>query len=563
MIRNARLTLVACIAVIAATGCSETVLISNPGTAPPTRVNAIIEVETDHPTDPHTLDFGEVYAGDTREKEVTIRNVGDDTLQVQDLDLGSNPSFTITNQGEYAQLLAPDASTIVRVAYSPIQDEHIEGTLLIASNDRENPQVAVRLLAEGLAPAVDVSPPSYDFGNLELGCVNQVEITIANVGRAPLDVYAIYFEDLAGSGEMTLANGNPQVEGDLDGDGYEDVDFVLNPTESTTVTIHYTPVNVEPDSGRLSVFTNTPAEPDEGTTAQQYGIAHLGSTNIDEYLQEGNNSTDILFTVDNSCSMSDEQSALAVNFASFLQIVDALDIDYHLGVATTDIGDGGQLQGSVPIITPSTPDPGGTFSANVNLGINGSGIEQGFHNAWQALEAAVNNVGVNGGFLRDDAGLRIIFVSDEQEQSNSVMGWSAADYVAYYQGLKANPEHVVLSDITGGMTGCSGAGGSASSGSDYVNSTNMTSGISASICDPNWVSTLSALGWLSQSFADTFELSQTPVEDTIEVRLNTVPIFVGWLYDAALNAIVFDLDHVPENGDAIEIEYTVLGDCTD
>ncbi len=563
MIRNARLTLVACIAVIAATGCSETVLISNPGTAPPTRVNAIIEVETDHPTDPHTLDFGEVYAGDTREKEVTIRNVGDDTLQVQDLDLGSNPSFTITNQGEYAQLLAPDASTIVRVAYSPIQDEHIEGTLLIASNDRENPQVAVRLLAEGLAPAVDVSPPSYDFGNLELGCVNQVEITIANVGRAPLDVYAIYFEDLAGSGEMTLANGNPQVEGDLDGDGYEDVDFVLNPTESTTVTIHYTPVNVEPDSGRLSVFTNTPAEPDEGTTAQQYGIAHLGSTNIDEYLQEGNNSTDILFTVDNSCSMSDEQSALAVNFASFLQIVDALDIDYHLGVATTDIGDGGQLQGSVPIITPSTPDPGGTFSANVNLGINGSGIEQGFHNAWQALEAAVNNVGVNGGFLRDDAGLRIIFVSDEQEQSNSVMGWSAADYVAYYQGLKANPEHVVLSDITGGMTGCSGAGGSASSGSDYVNGTNMTSGISASICDPNWVSTLSALGWLSQSFADTFELSQTPVEDTIEVRLNTVPIFVGWLYDAALNAIVFDLDHVPENGDAIEIEYTVLGDCTD
>lgn len=548
---------------ITAAGCSETVLISNPGTVPPTRVNAIIEVETDHPTDPHTLDFGEVYAGETREKEVTIRNVGDDTLQVQDLELSNNASFTITNQGEYAQLLAPNASTIVRVSYNPVQDEHIEGTLLVASNDRENPQVPVRLLAEGLAPAVDVSPPSYDFGNLELGCVNQVEITIANVGRAPLEIYAIDFEDLAALDELTLANGNPQVDGDSDGDGEDDVDFVLNPSESTTVTIHYTPINVEPDSGILSVFTNTPAEPDEGTTAQQFGIAHLGSTNVDEYLQEGNNSTDILFTVDNSCSMSDEQSALAVNFASFLQIVDALDIDYHLGVATTDIGDGGQLQGSVPIITPSTPDPGGTFSANVNLGINGSGIEQGFHNAWQALEAAVNNVGVNGGFLRDEAGLRLIMVSDEQEQSSSVMGWSPVDYVGYYQSLKANPEHLVISDITGGMTGCSGAGGSASTGSDYVTGTNMTGGISASICDPNWVSTLSALGWLSQSFADTFELSQTPVEDTIEVRLNDVPVFVGWVFDSALNAIVFDVDHVPENGDGLEIEYTVLGDCSD
>jgi hypothetical protein len=561
--RTTILSLLAVATAFAATACSETVLISNPGTVPPTRVNAIIEVETDHPTDAHTLDFGEVYAGETRVKEVTIRNVGDDTLQVQALDLSDENAFVITNHGEYAQLLAPNASTIIRVAYNPLQDQHIEATLLIESNDRDNPQVPVRLLAEGLAPAIDLSPLSYNFGNLELGCVQSVDITIANVGRAPLEIYAIVFEDLADSGEMVMSNPNVQVEGDSDDDGEDDIDFILDPTESVAVTIHYTPSNVEPDAGTLTVFTNTPAEPVNGTEVQQYGIAHLGLTNIDAYLQEGNNSTDILFTVDNSCSMQDEQSALAVNFASFLQIVDALDIDYHLGVATTDISDGGQLQGSVPVITPSTPDPGGTFSANVNLGTQGAGIEQGYHNAWQALEAAVNNVGVNGGFLRDEAGLRLIMVSDEQEQSLSVMSWTPEMYIEYFQLLKSNPEHLVVSDITGGLTGCSGAGGSASTGSDYVAGTNMTGGISASICDPNWVSTLSALGWLSQSFADTFELSQTPVENTIEVRLNDVPVFVGWIFDSALNAIVFDIDHVPENGDGLEIEYTVLGECGD
>ena len=58
-----------------AVGCSETTLVVNPGSAPPTRVNAVIEVETDHPVDAHTLDFGEVYAGETREKEVTITNM--------------------------------------------------------------------------------------------------------------------------------------------------------------------------------------------------------------------------------------------------------------------------------------------------------------------------------------------------------------------------------------------------------------------------------------------------------------------------------------------------------
>ena len=87
--------------------------------------------------------------------------------------------------------------------------------------------------------------------------------------------------------------------------------------------------------------------------------------------------------------------------------------------------------------------------------------------------------------------------------------------------------------------------------------------ISASICDPNWVSTLSALGWLSQSFADTFELSQTPVENTIEVRLNEVLVYVGWIYDSALNAVVFDSSHVPDNGYVIEVSYTVVGDCED
>ena len=113
------------------------------------------------------------------------------------------------------------------------------------------------------------------------------------------------------------------------------------------------------------------------------------------------------------------------------------------------------------------------------------------------------------------------------------------------------------------MAGCSGSGGSASSASDYVMATTMTGGISASICDPTCVSTLAALGWLSQSFADTFELSQTPVENTIEVRLNEVLVYVGWIYDSALNAVVFDSSHVFDNGDVIEVSYTVVGDCTD
>ena len=536
---------------LAVVGCNDTGLVGEPPDVPPTRVNAVIEVSSDHPTDPHLVDFGQVYAGETRVKEVTIRNVGTDTLQIQDLALPPGTvNFEVLNEGELnPPILTPDASFVVRLEYRPVRDEHVESTFNVASNDRENPLVPVRLIAEGLAPAIQIDPPSWDFGNHELGCVGAQDFEIRNIGRAPLILSEVAFEDLSGAGELFLS-GSPASATEL------------QPGDMTVATVSYTPVDVTPDSGVLHVLSNDPSMPD--AIASQYGNAHYGESQIDEFYQEGNNATDILWVIDNSCSMSEEQTNLAVNFAAYMQIIEALDMDYQMGVTTTDIpAQQGHLVGSVPIITPNTPDPSGTFQATVNLGVNGSGNEQGLEASYQALQDSING-GVNAGFLRDEAGLRIIHVSDEAEQSVNVSfpghgPWTAADYATYYQSVKANPDHAVASDITGGLAGCSTAG----SGTDYVNATLLTGGISGSICDANWSATLSALGWLSQSFADTFELSETPVPETIEVRMNTVPVFVGWTFNPALNAVVFDVDHLPENGDTIEIEYTVLGDCQD
>ena len=51
---------------------------------PPPRVHATIEVTSADPTNPHEVDFGEVDFGDSREEELTITNVGPDTLQIHD-----------------------------------------------------------------------------------------------------------------------------------------------------------------------------------------------------------------------------------------------------------------------------------------------------------------------------------------------------------------------------------------------------------------------------------------------------------------------------------------------
>lgn len=517
--------------------------------APPTRVQATIEVDSGE-ADPHTVSFGEVEAGSFRDATITITNIGADALQVRDLFLSNEASFSLIAPESVGPILAPDVSAELTVRYSPSIDETVQATLVVGSNDRETPEVPVTLRADGLAPTIDIDPLSFDFGDRELGCVGNLPISIRNVGRAPLILDDIRFEDLGGAGEMTL-----QLQGDPQG-------MVLNPSDPPLVaTVFYNPTDVAPDTGVLSVTSNDPTRPE--ATATQFGTAHLGEWVTEEFAQSGDNATDILWVVDNSGSMGGEQSALAANFASFIQIVEALGVDYQIGVVTTDVGEGGVLRGSTPVLTPNTPSVADAFAANVNVGTNGSPNEKAFDSAWMALNSPNTDPGgPNAGFLRDDAALYVISVSDEQEQSSNFAGGDPATYVSMFQSLKANPDHVVMSDITGGLTG----GGCASSGSDFVAASVLTGGISVSICTPDWVGSLSALGWLAQSAADTFELSSTPVPNTVEVRLsndgiNYVPVYVGWVFDPNLNAVVFDLDHVPDNGDFIQIGYAELGNC--
>ncbi len=504
----------------------------------PGRLAADIEVASDDPEDPHTVDFGQVPAGGVAERDVTITNRGLDNLQVQGLDLG-HPAFSFATPVDPGLILTPERSARVTLAYEPRGDETLVSELRVASNDPDDREVSVTLLAEGLAPAVRVSPESFDFGNPVIGCNATLEVEIANVGRAPLVLDRIEFADLSGRGELV-------AEVPAAGD-------VLAPGAPPIIArIHYTPTDAQPDNGVLTVFSNDPARP--AARSEQFGIAHSGESVTDAFAQDGSNETDILFVVDNSGSMSQEQTNLAVNFSSFVQIVEALDVEYRLGVTSTDASTCANLAGSTPIVTPSTPDPTGTFATNVDLGTGGSPTEQGLLCGQTALSNPANDQ-----FLRDAAGLRVMFVSDENDFSPA----GVSDYVQYYQSLKERPEDAILSDISGGLAGCTGAGGQAFTAARYVAASVATGGISASICDSNWVATLSSLAWLSQSVPDTFELSRSPVEDSIEVRINGAGIYVGWTYNSALQAIVFDGSHVPENGDEIEIEYAILGECGD
>ena len=536
--------------VLVLVGCSDNSLrkVEDPP-EPPIPPNPQIEVYSDDMVDPTLVNYGNINVGNDSVRLVTLESVGDDAIQIDDIKIDGPGAFVMENIADLHPILYPGDKWELKLAYRPEFDESVFAELVVLSNDVDEHEKRIDLIAEGLGPMVEIHPPSFDFGNFELGCYNDIDIFIGNVGRAPLEIFDTWIDDTSSAGgEFMEMNGvSPGT--------------VVLPNSWTATSITYHPIDVMVDFVQLHVESNDPTTPD--AQANLTGMGHYEAVILDQYLQEGNNQTDILWVVDNSCSMYQEQTTLATNFSSFISIIAVQNVDYQIGVISTDVGDNGALQGFIPIITPATPDPAMEFAANVNLGVYGSAWEKGMDSAWLALQPGILGPGgLNESFIRPLAGLRIIFVSDENDGSNLFP--LVSDYVTFFQSLKSDPALVITSDITGGPTGCQGPGGNAYVGTDYIAATNLTGGISASICDSNWSGIMNNLGWMSVSLADSFELSEpNPIIDTIVVYLDGVVVSAGWQYNGLSNVIIFDIDHIPADQTQVDIEYAIYGDCFD
>ncbi len=57
----------------------------------------------------------------------------------------------------------------------------------------------------------------------------------------------------------------------------------------------------------------------------------------------------------------------------------------------------------------------------------------------------------------------------------------------------------------------------------------------------------------------TFLLDETdPIENTIEVKVNGQNNS-NWTYDPVVNGVIFDEDHIPDEGQTIEVNYATWG----
>jgi hypothetical protein len=159
---------------------------------------------------------------------------------------------------------------------------------------------------------------------------------------------------------------------------------------------------------------------------------------------------DILFLIDDSLSMKEEQASLKANFGRFISVLESIDgglPNVHIGVATPNMGtsatdgtkaqsigtcvgsgEGGKLRrlpGSTQAFLSDQDDGHGgrlknytgtltdAFAQIADVGTAGCGIEQHL----EAVKRALDNNPENAGFLRRDAYLAVIIVADEDDCS--------------------------------------------------------------------------------------------------------------------------------------------------
>ena len=185
-------------------------------------------------------------------------------------------------------------------------------------------------------------------------------------------------------------------------------------------------------------------------------------------------------------------------------------------------------------------------------------MEKGLHYAELATMAG-GDAAPGSTFLRDDAKLIIVFVSDEKDWSSK----TDAAYVTHFNSLKSSESmivtHAVVGDAPSGCSLSTSSWTSADYGEGYIEVAALTGGEFVSICSLDWGADLETLA--HDSILDSsFELSDIPFEESITVEVDGISV-TEWTYNILENSVNFTGGHIPPAESTIEINYSIIADC--
>lgn len=268
---------------------------------------------------------------------------------------------------------------------------------------------------------------------------------------------------------------------------------------------------------------------------------------------------DIIWVIDNSGSMDTIQQQVITNTDLFMQeFVKNKSLEWRMGLLSTALYEEPYL-GFSSYFTQTDADPVATFGAAVrDLGTWGDATERSFDPVVKQLDAFKS-------FLRPNAMLIVIFVTDEEEQSQITAKEFLADLVARKSG---GIERIrAYGAFNARDFGCSSGTLMTYAASPFEEVITATKGKAYKTCNPTFGVDLAKLGQeiVSISSRASIILKSRPLTETLKVIYNGEELKPGprseggrWFYDSESNSVRFhDLEFVNFNIKDVQVSYEV------
>ncbi|MGZ6124999.1 MAG: choice-of-anchor D domain-containing protein, partial [Myxococcales bacterium] len=457
--------------------------------------------------------------------------------------------------------LPPGGRMSVRLEFIAEQAETYSGTVKFYVSNRSAPSMTVDLTGSGDPSCFFVTPPTVDFGATTVGCGIPSQFAYAvNQCSFPVTVRTVDTTGTPFSASATLP-------------------LRLQPDTNSGIAIGYRPQSVGDDVGVVRVYTDMRAEPfQSGIT----GGAQVAATIVDQW-DQSTPKVDLLMVIDNSGSMLEEQRALAQNLDRLWNRIALANADFHIAITTTGMfpytsgfaqcpggasgGEAGRffpVDNSRPrILTPQTPDVKSVLFANTNVGICHyderfldpvlAALTDPLISATKAPGTPFPNDG-NAGFLRDDARLALLAVSDADDANDQVSPAPVSDYVRRLAQVKKGALDLIsfagIVPLSSCPTTAEGVG------TRYKEIARQLGGHLEDICDLSNFGRLleSSLGDLLLPLTS-FPLSAHPRDPSAMVVTVDGATVTSWTYEAASNRLAFPVSAVPPPGSHITARY--------
>jgi hypothetical protein len=254
---------------------------------------------------------------------------------------------------------------------------------------------------------------------------------------------------------------------------------------------------------------------------------------------------DIVWLIDKSGSMNQHAQSVVDGIEQMMLALPASG--WRLGITTMAWQNATATQEFPLVPGDSVQD---AWDAYNNTGTYG--LEAGF----DALYAYLVENSYNQTWLRPGAGLLVVFVSDEEEQSSRDFTSSASglqDFINWYGNQRPSVFLASIVNLPSTESACTGHFNSSYIGQRYIDATNAFGGIVVDICAEDWATGVQAATTQVEPYEE-WELTHTPIEDTLIVFVDFVE-FHDWIYNSLTNSIEFLA--IPPEGSHVEIGYVI------